>query len=45
MSDGSENELKIRVIDALRKASDPALQKCKMKIGSVTFKLGEVFRN
>ena len=37
--------MKEKVVNALRKASDPALQNCSLKLGDDKFTLGNLFRN
>jgi hypothetical protein len=45
VKDNQPSDLKVKVVDALRKASEPAMQKCRFVLGQEPFELGELFRN
>ena len=45
VGDNNPKDLKAKVVNALRKASDPALQKCSFNLGQERFYLGELYRN
>jgi hypothetical protein len=45
VGDNNPKDLKAKVINALRKASDPALSNCSFRLGQENFDLGEMYRN
>lgn len=45
IKDNEYELLKGKVINALRKATEPSLKDCSFEIGDKKFELGDIFRN